>query len=105
MPPTRCRSHRGCVPTRRDGRDGGARTPRQGARRPRGLQCAVGPGTTLVSILVRRRGPGGLSAAAALASFRALRQVPEPGSHLVARLVVTGAWLVAVLVQLTAVTV
>jgi hypothetical protein len=56
-----------------------------------------------VSLLVRRRfGPGGLSAAAALASFRTLRQAPEPGSHQVARLAATGVWLVAVLVQLAA---
>ncbi|MET0773803.1 MAG: hypothetical protein ABWZ82_12015 [Candidatus Limnocylindrales bacterium] len=58
-----------------------------------------------MNVLVRRRGPGGLSAAAALASFRTLRDVPEPGSHPVARLMVTGVWLVAVMVQLAAVTV
>jgi hypothetical protein len=56
-----------------------------------------------VSILVRRRfGPGGLSAAAAIARFRARGLSPEPRSHPVARTFVTALWLVAVLIQVGA---
>jgi hypothetical protein len=56
-----------------------------------------------VSILVRRRlGAGGLSAAAALASYRARGRSSEPRTHALARTVVTAVWLVAVLVQLAA---
>lgn len=49
--------------------------------------------------LARRLGPAGLSAAAALAGFRARGLLREPHPHPVARTVVTGVWLVAVLVQ------
>jgi hypothetical protein len=51
---------------------------------------------------VRRLGPAGLSAAAALAGFRARGLLRQPRSHPVARTVVTGVWLVAVLVQVAA---
>jgi hypothetical protein len=59
-----------------------------------------------VSVLVRRRfAPVGLSAAAALARFRAAGLVPEPRSHPIARIIATAVWLVAVLVELAAVAV
>jgi two-component system NarL family sensor kinase len=56
-----------------------------------------------MSVLVRRRfGPGGLSAAAALASFRVRGPAPEPTRHTISRTVVTAVWLVAVLVEFAA---
>ena len=56
-----------------------------------------------MSILVRRRfRPSGLSAAAAIARFRARGMSPERRAHPVARTFVTALWLVAVLVQVAA---
>jgi hypothetical protein len=53
----------------------------------------------------RRSAPAGLSAVAVLARLRARGLEPEPRPHPVARAVATGIWLVAVLVQVAAVTV
>ena len=56
-----------------------------------------------MTVLVRRRfGPVGLSAAAALARFRAQGLSPEPRSYPIARTFVTALWLVAVLIQVAA---
>jgi len=66
----------------RPGRDRGAPGPRRDPGWPGGTERSLGPGAASMSApLARRLGPAGLSAAAALAGFRARGLLREPHPH------------------------